>query len=123
MPALAGTVARGRLRPLRADFPLGSAPGPGCRRGLVSFAWVYDTVAGRYQNIRRRISAGSGCTWTDGRDIGIADQAGHPAMLPDGRIVLAWVDRFGSGSIRVRVAARVSGDQRAMDIHYARLSL
>jgi hypothetical protein len=26
-------------------------------------------------------------------------------MLPDGRIVLAWVDRFGSGSIKARVAA------------------
>jgi hypothetical protein len=26
-------------------------------------------------------------------------------MLPDGRVVLAWVDRYGSGSIRARVAA------------------
>ena len=31
-------------------------------------------------------------------------------MLPDGRIVLAWVDRFGSGSIRARVAARAAAD-------------
>ncbi len=145
---------------------------------LVSFAWVYDTEAETYRNIRRRLSADAGCAWSAAQDIGIADQAGHPAMLPDGRIVLAWVDRFGSGSIRARVAARAAanfdpasevtiyergeserqrsgitgalddmsiwsyglpyaetlgdgdvmvvyyaGDQTAMDIHYARLSL
>lgn len=145
---------------------------------LVSFSWVYDTVAARYCNIRRRVSSDSGRTWSAAQDIGIADQAGHPAMLPDGRVVLAWVDRFGSGSIRARAAADAcadfdrasevliythgeterntsgvtgtlddmsiwtyglpyaetlesgdvmivyyAGDQQAMDIHYARLSL
>lgn len=148
------------------------------RGHLVSFAWVYDTEAGTYCNIHRRLSADSGRAWSAAQDISIADQAGHPAMLPDGRIVLAWVDRFGSGSIRARVAARAAanfdpasevtiyehsgsakhrsgiagalddmsvwsyglpyaeslgdgdvmvvyyaGDQTAMDIHYARLSL
>ena len=78
--------------------------------GLVSFAWIYDTVAGRYCNIRRRFSADSGRTWTAAQDIGIADQAGRPAMLPDGRVVLAWVDRFGSGSIRARLAAAARAD-------------
>ncbi|MDQ7027583.1 MAG: hypothetical protein Q9P44_18725 [Anaerolineae bacterium] len=37
----------------------------------------------------------------------ITDQAAHPAILPDGRIVLAWVDRFQSQSIRARLAANV----------------
>ena len=145
---------------------------------LVSFAWVYDTLDARYCNIRRRVSSDSGRVWSAAQDIGIADQAGHPAMLLDGRIILAWVDRFGSGSIRARAAADAcadfdpasevviykhsekarqtrgttgtlddmsiwtyglpyaealedgdvmvvyyAGDQRAMDIHYARLSL
>ena len=72
---------------------------------LVSFYWVYDTLAGRYCNILRRVSATAGKTWSEAQDIGISDQAGHPAILPDGRIVLAWVDRFDSGSIRARVAA------------------
>ncbi len=72
---------------------------------LVSFSWVYDTLAGRYRNILRRVSSTAGKTWSEAQDIGIADQAGHPAVLPDGRIVLAWVDRFGSGSIPARVAA------------------
>lgn len=77
---------------------------------LVSFAWVYDTVEQRYCNIRRRLSADSGRTWSAAQDIGIADQAGHPAMLPDGRIALAWVDRFGSGTIRARVGAQTGTD-------------
>ena len=77
---------------------------------LVSFSWVYDTLDKRYRNIRRRVSCDSGATWSAARDMGIADQAGHPAVLPDGRIVLAWVDRFGSGSIRARVAADATAD-------------
>ena len=32
-------------------------------------------------------------------------------MLPDGRVVVAWVDRFGTASIRARQAA---GDRRAV---------
>ena len=78
--------------------------------GLVSFAWIYDTETGRYCNIRRRLSPDSGRTWTAAQDIGVADQAGRPAMLPDGRVVLAWVDRFGSGSIRARLAAAARAD-------------
>ena len=38
---------------------------------------------------------------------GFADQPGHPAVLPDGRVVLAWVDRFGTASIRARQADAV----------------
>lgn len=46
-------------------------------------------------------------TWTAPEDIGFADQAAIPAILPDGRTVLAWVDRFGSRSIRARVATDI----------------
>jgi hypothetical protein len=72
---------------------------------LVSFTWTYDLVTQTYRDIHRRISADGGETWTAPEPLGITDQAAHPAMLPDGRIVLAWVDRFGSGSIKARVAA------------------
>ena len=63
---------------------------------------------------RRRtstFSAGSARTGSQpfGRpdDLGFADQPGHPAILPDGRIVLAWVDRFGTASIRARARGGV----------------
>lgn len=74
---------------------------------LVSFAWIYDFEAVAYRSIRRRISHDEGRSFGEPVDLGFADQPGHPALLPDGRVVLAWVDRFGTGSIRARIAASV----------------
>jgi hypothetical protein len=76
---------------------------------LVSFTWTFDRVAGSYLNIHRRLSTDHGQTWSEPEDIGFADQASHPAILPDGRVILAWVDRFQSGSIRARIADRADG--------------
>jgi hypothetical protein len=69
-----------------------------------ALAWTYDTQTMRYLNIHRRISHDHGHTWSPPEDLGFADQAAHPAVLPDGRVVLAWVDRFDTHSIRARVA-------------------
>ncbi len=80
---------------------------------LVSFTWTYDSIAKQYVNIYRRISADGGMSWTAPEDLGIADQAGRPAILPDGRVVLPWVDRFGSHSIRVRAAGSIDAPLEA----------
>lgn len=74
---------------------------------LVSFAWIYDFEAVAYRNIRRRISLDEGRSFGEPADLGFADQPGHPALLPDGRVVLAWVDRFGTKSIRARIAPSI----------------
>ena len=74
---------------------------------FVTFTWTYDFEAVAYRNINRRISSDGGATFGPAEDIGVADQPGHPAILPDGRLVLAWVDRFGSGTIRARSAAAI----------------
>ncbi len=74
---------------------------------LASFAWIYDFKAVGYRNILRRISADEGRTFGEPVDLGFADQPSHPAILPDGRVALAWVDRFGSRSIRARSAASI----------------
>ena len=74
---------------------------------LVTFTWTYDFEAVAYRNIHRRISADGGETWSAPEDLGVTDQPGHPAILPDGRFVMAWVDRFGTGSIRARAAAAI----------------
>ena len=71
---------------------------------LVTFTWTYDRQTTRYLNIHRRVSRDEGETWSAAEDLGIADQPSRPAILPDGRVVLAWVDRFGSRSIRARLA-------------------
>lgn len=72
-----------------------------------SFAWTYDSTTAKYLDIHRRVSSDGGGSWTAPEDIGVADQAAHPAIFPDGRTVLAFVDRFGSQSIRARAAAAV----------------
>lgn len=71
---------------------------------LATFNWTYDSQSNAYRNIHRRVSSDGGCTWTPPNDLGFADQAGRPAILPDGQIVLPYVDRFNSQSIRARWA-------------------
>jgi hypothetical protein len=87
------------------DLRLGVAPDG----RIGSFAWTYDSAARAYINIHRRISADAGRSWSPAEDLGFADQAGRPAVLPDGRVVLPWVDRFGTRSIRARVAPTIDG--------------
>ena len=67
---------------------------------IVTFTWYYDSHSGTYKNIQRRISDDEGLTWTAPEDLGIKDQASIPAILSDARIVLAWVDRFDTQTIR-----------------------
>jgi hypothetical protein len=71
---------------------------------VVTFTWVFDSEAGIYHNIWKRYSLDGGASWSKPEDLGFADQPSHPAIFPDGRIVLAWVDRFGTQTIRARVA-------------------
>jgi hypothetical protein len=100
-PIVAGEDPTGRI----FNWDLRCCVAPDGR--IATFAWTYDTQNGRYLNIHRRISRDHGRTWSASEDIGITDQAGPPATLPDGRIVLVWVDRFVTHSIRARIAASV----------------
>ncbi len=76
---------------------------------IATYSWTYDRSAGKYINIHRMLSRDEGATWSTPEDLGFTDQAAHPAVLPDGRVVLAWVDRFGTRSIRARLAADGAG--------------
>ncbi len=102
-PRIIGFDPTGRI----FNWDLRSAVSPDGRIG--AFAWTYDTETESYQNIHRRISSDGGRTWSDPDDIGVTDQAGHPAVLPDGRVVLAWVDRFHTQTIKARVAPSMDG--------------
>lgn len=75
---------------------------------LAAFSWTYHKPTNRYLNIRRHVSRDEGHTWS-ADELDFADQPSHPAVLPDGRTVLAWVDRYGSRSIRARCAPSVDG--------------
>jgi hypothetical protein len=71
---------------------------------IASFAWTYDSQKSTYLDIHRRISGDGGMTWTSPEPLGFSDQAARPAISRDGSVVLAWVDRFGTKSIRARYA-------------------
>lgn len=100
-PATAGRDPSGRI--FNWDQRLGLAPDG----KIGAFVWTYDSNAGVYLNVHRRISADGGLSWSPAEDLGFADQAGRPAVLPDGRVVLPWVDRFGTRSIRARLAPAI----------------
>jgi hypothetical protein len=72
-----------------------------------AFVWTYDSQAHAYLDVHRRLSADGGHTWTQAEPLGFADQAGRPAVLADGRVILPWVDRFGSRTIRARMAPAI----------------
>jgi hypothetical protein len=74
---------------------------------VVTFSWLYDQQKKSYLNILQRSSRDGGKTWSDPVDLGFGDQPSRPAILPDGRVVLAWVDRFGTQTIRARLAETV----------------
>lgn len=85
------------------DQRLGVAP----NGRVVAFIWIYDNDAHKYYTMRRRISEDSGRTWSPPEDLGITDQPARPAILPDGRVVLPWVDRYGKRSILARLARSI----------------
>lgn len=100
-PVIAGFDPSGRI--FNWDQRVGLAPDG----TLGTFVWTYDRVENRYLNVHRRISRDGGHSWSAAEDLGFADQAGRPAVLADGRVVLPWVDRFGSHSIRARLAPSI----------------
>lgn len=73
---------------------------------IVSFSWTYEGKSNSYLNVQRNISRDQGKTWLGFQDVGFTDQPSHPAILPDGKVVVAWVDRFKTASIRARLSAR-----------------
>jgi hypothetical protein len=77
---------------------------------IETFAWTYDTSAGAYLDIHRRTATADASDVTEPVPLGFADQPGRPAILPDDRLVLPYVDRFGAGQICARVAHGPDGD-------------
>lgn len=100
-PIVAGEDPTGRI--FNWDLRCGVAPDG----RIATFAWTYDSRTAKYLNIHRRVSHDHGRNWSEPEDLGFADQAARPAMLPDGRVVLAYVDRFQSHSIRARLAPAI----------------
>ena len=76
---------------------------------VLTLTWMYDSETATYGNFERRFSYDEGKTWSQAEDLGVRDQPSVPAVLPDGRVVVAWVDRYHTQSIRARMALRADG--------------
>jgi len=76
---------------------------------LLTLLWTYDRTVGKDVPIHWIRSDDGGRTWGEPASTGIAGQVAYPAALADGRVLMAYVDRFGKRTIR----ARLSDDEGA----------
>lgn len=76
---------------------------------LASFAWTFDRQEEAWRDIHRRVSRDGGTTWSAPQPLGFRDQAGIPAVFPDGRAVLPYVDRFDAAAINARACDGIAG--------------
>jgi hypothetical protein len=74
------------------------------RGGALAAFWTYDRQQQRDRNIHLSESHDGGQTWTIPRDCGLAGQVGHPILLDGERLLLIYVDRFHTRSIRAAIS-------------------
>ena len=64
--------------------------------------WTYDNHAAHYLNIHARESRDAGRTWSELWDTGVPGQPAPAVELPDGRLLMVYVDRTTAPAIRAR---------------------
>jgi hypothetical protein len=81
---------------------------PGVLAGgrILDLFWTFDTAASRYLPIHASGSSDGGATWSDAWDTGVPGQPAPPVALRGGSVLMVYVDRTGSPTIK----ARCSGD-------------
>lgn len=72
-------------------------------RGIVAF-WTYDRQRQCDANIHLSESSDAGRTWTMPRDLGLVGQVCHPVPLGGDRLLLVYVDRFRTRSLRAALS-------------------
>lgn len=71
---------------------------------LLDVFWTFDKKKAAYLNMHARASSDFGRTWGKLWDIGVPGQPARPVGLPDGRIVLFYVDRTATPMIKARIS-------------------
>lgn len=70
----------------------------------VAMFWTYDREAGRDANIHISHARDGGRFWSPPRDTGITGQIAQPIVLKNGRLVVVYMDRFQTRSIRAKLS-------------------
>ncbi len=69
---------------------------------LLALFWTYDDLESSYLNIHASQSLDFGKTWGEHYDTGVPGQPSQPVLLQDGSVAMAYIDRTGSPTIKVR---------------------
>ena len=114
---------------IKIDGPLGKRidARPSIVNGdILDFFWTFDNGKSVYLNIHARKTADRGITGADMWDTGIPGQPAPPALLPDGRIVMVYVDRTGVPIIKLRVSndgGKTWSDSEELNISHSDLDI
>jgi hypothetical protein len=71
---------------------------------LLDLFWTYDRATGQYLNIHARQSRDHGRSWSELWDTGLPGQPAPPVSLPEGRVLVVYVDRTGTPVLKARVS-------------------
>jgi hypothetical protein len=71
---------------------------------ILDLFWTYDNAAACYLNIHARESRDTGRTWSELWDTGVPGQPAPAVELPDGRLLMVYVDRTSAPAIRARIS-------------------
>ncbi len=72
---------------------------------ILNLFWTFDRELGRDVTIHRAESNNGGRDWTEPMDMQITGQIAWPLGLPDGRLFIAYIDRYHTRTIRCRTSA------------------
>jgi sialidase-1 len=71
---------------------------------VIAALWTYDREAKSDLPIHLCESRDGGQTWSAPRDSGLVGQIGYPVLLGGSRLLLPYIDRYGSPSIRAALS-------------------
>jgi hypothetical protein len=72
---------------------------------IFALFWTFDRATDRYLNIHARTSADGGRNWGELWDTGVPGQPARAVALPDGRLLMTYVDRTAAPTIKCRTSA------------------
>jgi hypothetical protein len=71
---------------------------------ILNVYWVYDRKEAKFRYIHACESMDNGKTWSDMWDTGLQTQPAQPVQMPNGQVVLAYVDRTDVPIIKLRAS-------------------